>query len=56
MCSNNRFISNSFNNNMNNSDDALTTGYSGLPANLRYGNAYVPVQVLRNIYTPQERT
>ena len=27
---------------------------TGLPNNLRYGNAYVPVQVLRNVYSPQE--
>ena len=43
MCSN-RFINNNFNNNFNNE----------LPTNLRYGNSYVPVQNLRNVYAPRE--
>lgn len=55
MCSNNRFISNSFNNNLNNSDDGFEpTNYGRFPSNLRYGNAYVPVQTFRNVYSPAE--
>ena len=57
MCTN-RFINNSFNNNTTNSDDGFVTpNYSsnyGLPSNMRYGSAYVPVQVLRTVYLPQE--
>ena len=54
MCSN-RYINNSFNNNANNWDDLMgTTSYGRLPSNLRYGNAYVPVQSLRNVYSPRE--
>ena len=56
MCTN-RFINNSFNNNTNNnnnSDDGFGTTCSGLPTNLRYGSAYVPVQTLRTVYQPQE--
>ena len=30
------------------------TETTGLPGNLRYGNAYVPVQVLRNIYSQRK--
>ena len=55
MC-NNRYINNSFNNNANNWDDLVgTSSYSRLPSNLRYGNAYVPVQTLRTVYSPAER-
>lgn len=53
MCTN-RFINNSFNNNTTNSDDGFTAPNYGLPSNMRYGSAYVPVQVLRTVYLPQE--
>ena len=55
MCTN-RFINNSFNNNTTNSDDGfgMTTGYNNLPSNVRYGYAYVPVQTLRTVYSPNE--
>ena len=53
MCTN-RFINNSFNNNTNSSDDGFGVTSYGLPSNMRYGSAYVPVQVLRTVYLPQE--
>lgn len=54
MCSN-RYINNSFNNNGNNWDDVMRAAYNGtFPSTLRYGNAYVPVQTLRNVYSPRE--
>lgn len=54
MC-NNRYINNSFNNNANNWDDLLeTSNNNSLPSNLRYGNAYVPVQTFRTVYSPTE--
>ena len=54
MC-NNRYINNSFNNNTTNFDDGLgMTSYASLPTNLRYGNAYVPVQTFRTVYSPAE--
>ena len=56
MCSNPRYINNSFNNNMSNFDDGLgTSNYMRFPSNVRYGNAYVPVQTLRNVYSPSDR-
>lgn len=58
MCSN-RFINNSFNNNRTNFDDNddndFGTASYGLPTNLRYGSAYVPVQTFRTVYSPSER-
>ena len=51
MCTN-RFINNSFNNNATNFDDGIG---ASLPMNLRYGSAYVPNQIFRNVYSPNER-
>ena len=55
MCTN-RYISNSFNNNTNSSNGGFGTASYGLPLsnNLSYGNAYVPVQTLRTVYSPSE--
>ena len=53
MC-NNGSINNSFNT-INNPNDILENNcYSNLPSNLRYGNAYVPVQTFRTVYSPSE--
>ena len=56
MCCNNRYITNSFNNNGNNFDTATlgSLGYS-LPTTLRYGSSYVPNQTFRTVYSPEQR-
>ncbi len=54
MCSNSRYINNSFNNNSVNSDDGFMATNNSLPLNLRYGYSYVPVQNIRSVYTPAE--
>ena len=54
MCENrcNNFIENSFNNNFTSDTDGLATGGFTFPTNVRYGNAYVPIQMFRTVYTP----
>ena len=55
MCTN-RFINNSFNNNTTTlDDDNFSPSSYGLPSNLRYGSAYVPVQTFKTVYSPAER-
>lgn len=50
MCNNN-----SFNNNTINMDDRLgSIGCHSFPTVLRYGNAYVPNQTFRTVYSPLE--
>ena len=51
MCTN-KFVNNSFNNNTTSPEDSFGLTNSGLPTNLRYGYAYVPVQALRTVYSP----